>query len=1289
MLELPGQSALSEFRLNKLLSVLRQSEPGIDEIHARYAYFVSVTEPLSAEHGKRLDDLLLAGDPVAQLPPDARRLFTVPRPGTISPWSSKATDIAHACGLDTIERIERGICYGLLLKADPGKASLAAVGRHLFDRMTETLIENGDQAEMLFETHAPLPLGTVPLLKEGPDALVRANSELGLALSADEIEYLYANYADLRRNPTDAELMMFAQANSEHCRHKIFRADWIIDGEPQDLRLFDMIRSTTEASPNGVISAYSDNAAVIEGWRGQRLMPGRDRQYRYSDEPIQIVMKVETHNHPTAISPFPGAATGSGGEIRDEGATGLGAKPKAGLTGFTVSHLRIPGFAQPWEQAFAHPGRMATPLEIMLEGPIGGAAFNNEFGRPNLLGYFRTFEAPGPTKNEIRGYHKPIMIAGGMGNVREEHALKVDVPVGARLVVIGGPAMLIGLGGGAASSLASGASHEDLDFASVQRGNPEIERRAQEVIDRCWAMGEANPILLIHDVGAGGLSNAVPEAVDHSRLGARVELRDVPNAEPGMSPMGIWCNEAQERYVLVIADERIDEFSNLCDRERCPVAVIGTLTDDRILLVTDREFGNRSVDMPMEMLLGKLPKTTRDVTRLPRLRQELDIDGIELEDAVLRVLRFPAVADKSFLIHIGDRTVGGLCVRDQLVGPWQVPVSDVAITASSFEGISGEAMSMGERTPLATINAPASGRIAVGEAVTNIAAAAIDDISKIRLSANWMAAAGHPGEDANLFDTVKAVSHELCRELGIAIPVGKDSLSLRTQWQDEDGEYQVVAPVSLIVSAFAPVSDVRRHLTPQLQRVDEASHLLLIDLGGGLRRLGGSCLAQAFCRHGGETPDLDHPRRLRNFFQAIQELREKRLILAYHDRSDGGLLVTVAEMMFAGRLGASLSLAGPDRDILAQLFNEELGAVVQVADSKLAEAQAVLDRRDSAWVLIGHVDSDDRLSICSDDEVVFRMDRTRMQREWSETSYRLQSLRDNPATAREEYDRILDSKDPGLNVRLNFDPSEDIAAPLIGGEKPRVAILREQGVNSQYEMAAAFMRAGFDAIDVHMSDLFDGRDELGNYQGIVACGGFSFGDVLGAGGGWAKSILNHSQTRDQFAEFFARGDSFALGVCNGCQMLSHLRELIPGSAYWPNFLRNKSEQFEARFSLVEICDSRSVFLSGMAGCRLPIATSHGEGRASFFNATDQAVAETLVALHYIDNYGNVAETYPANPNGSVNGICGLSNEDGRVTIMMPHPERVARTTQNSWHPDNWGDDGAWMRIFRNARVAVS
>ncbi len=1289
VLELPGQSALSEFRLKKLWSSLRKTEPGIATVHARYAYFVSVDSTLRTHERKRLDALLLSGQPVLKLPDGARQLIAVPRPGTISPWSSKATDIAHACGLEKINRIERGVCYGLQFKTTPESASLSALSRHLFDRMTETVIDSGDQARKLFETHSPLPLGTIPLLSEGPSALVHANSELGLALSEDEIEYLNVNYARLRRNPSDAELMMFAQANSEHCRHKIFNARWIIDGEPQDEKLFDMIRSTTEAQPDGVISAYSDNAAVMEGWQGKRLMPDSDRQYRYHDEAIQILMKVETHNHPTAISPFPGAATGSGGEIRDEGATGLGAKPKAGLTGFTVSHLRIPDFAQPWEQDFPHPDRMATPLEIMLDGPIGGAAFNNEFGRPILLGYFRTFEAPGPTENEIRGYHKPIMIAGGIGNVRDEHALKIDVPVGARLLVIGGPAMLIGLGGGAASSLASGTSHEDLDYASVQRGNAEIERRAQEVIDRCWAMGAANPILLIHDVGAGGLSNAVPEAVDHSGLGARVELREVPNAEPGMSPMAIWCNEAQERYVVVVADDRVGEFSRLCDRERCPYAVIGTLTGDRRLVVSDRRFGNRTVDIPMDMLFGKTPRTIRDVARLQPLQKDLNLEGIKLDEAALRVLRFPAVADKSFLIHIGDRTVGGLCVRDQLVGSWQVPVSDVAITASGYESVTGEAMSMGERTPLATMNAPASGRMAVGEAVTNIAAAAIDNISKIRLSANWMAAAGHPGEDANLFDTVKAVGHELCRELGIAIPVGKDSLSLRTRWQDEGGEYQVVAPVSLIVSAFAPVTNVRRHLTPELKRLDEDSRLLLIDLGAGKNRLGGSCLAQAYSRLGGETPDLDEPRNLERFFKVIQELSERGLILAYHDRSDGGLIATVAEMMFAGRLGASLNMSGSETDVLAKLFNEELGAVLQVAARNVPDVMTILQKHEADATTIGRVQADGNLTIYRDEQVVLQVNRIQLQRAWSETSYRLQSLRDNPETAREEYECILDGNDPGLNVHLNFDPSDDIVAPLIGGVRPRVAILREQGVNGQYEMAAAFMRAGFDTIDVPMSDLFEGRDELGNYQGIVACGGFSFGDVLGAGGGWAKSILYRARARDQFAEFFARSDSFALGVCNGCQMLSHLRDLIPGSAYWPNFLRNKSEQFEARLSLVEVRDNRSIFLQGMAGCRIPIATSHGEGRASFFNPTDQAVAESLVALRYIDNYGNVTEKYPANPNGSVGGICGLSNEDGRVTIMMPHPERVARTTQNSWHPDEWGDDGAWMRIFRNARVAIS
>ncbi len=1289
MLEMPGQSALSEFRLKKLWSSLRQTEPSIATVHARYVYFVSVNSTLRTHEEKRLDSLLLSGELVLKIPDSARQLITVPRPGTISPWSSKATDIAHACGLEKIDRIERGICYGLQFKTTPESPSMAALSRHLFDRMTETVFDSGDQARMLFETHSPLPLRMIPLQSEGPAALMRANRELGLALSEDEIEYLNVNYAELGRDPSDAELMMFAQANSEHCRHKIFNAKWIIDGELQDEKLFDMIRSTTEAQPDGVISAYSDNAAVMEGWHGQRLMPDSERQYRYHDEAIQILMKVETHNHPTAISPFPGAATGSGGEIRDEGATGLGAKPKAGLTGFTVSHLRIPEFAQPWEHDFPHPDRMATPLEIMLDGPIGGAAFNNEFGRPNLLGYFRTFEAPGATDKEIHGYHKPIMIAGGVGNIRDQHALKIEVPVGARLVVIGGPAMLIGLGGGAASSLASGTSHEDLDFASVQRGNPEIERRAQEVIDRCWAMGADNPILLIHDVGAGGLSNAIPEAVDHSQRGARVELRDVPNAERGMSPMAIWCNEAQERYVIVVADDRVGEFSAICDRERCPCAVIGTLTDDRRLVVSDREFGNHIVDMPMQMLLGKTPRSTRDVTRLQPSQKNLDLEGIELEEAVLRVLRFPAVADKSFLIHIGDRTVGGLCVRDQLVGPWQVPVSDVAITASSYDSVTGEAMSMGERTPLATMNAPASGRMAVGEAVTNIAAAAIDDISKIRLSANWMAAAGHRGEDANLFDTVKAVGHELCRELGLAIPVGKDSLSLRTRWQEQDGEYQVVAPLSLIVSAFAPVRDVRRHLTPALQRIDEASSLLLIDLGAAANRLGGSCLTQVYSRYGGETPDLDESSRLIQFFKVIQELSVKDLILAYHDRSDGGLLASVAEMMFAGRLGTSLNLSGSSTDVLAMLFNEELGAVIQVADSKVAEVQEILQEFTVDAIAIGKVEAEDRLIVCSDGDVVFEMSRVRLQRAWSETSFRLQSMRDNPETAREEYERLLDVEDPGLHVQLNFDPSEDIAAALIGGARPRVAILREQGVNSQHEMAAAFMRAGFDTFDVHMSDLFEGRDELKNYQGVVACGGFSFGDVLGAGGGWAKSILYHSRARNLFAEFFARGDSFALGVCNGCQMLSHLRELIPGSAYWPNFVRNKSEQFEARLSLVEISDNRSIFLQGMAGCRIPIATSHGEGRASFFNPTDQSVAESLVALRYVDNYGNIAEKYPANPNGSVDGICGLSNEDGRVTILMPHPERVARTMQNSWHPDEWGDDGAWMRIFRNARKAVS
>ena len=1291
LFQLHGQVALSDFRRARLMRRLRRQDDRVQDIAARYVYFANLSAPLDKDTKRRLRALLLSGDAIGKMPRRAQGLIVVPRPGTISPWSSKATDIAIACGLEAVSRLERGVSYGISFTSDVVQADAFNLAPLLFDRMTEAVFGSGDEASLLFETHAPEPLGIVRLGDDGEAALSDANRSLGLALSDEEIRYLLSNYRKIGRDPTDAELMMFAQANSEHCRHKIFNAEWVIDGEVASESLFGMIRSTTENSPEGVLSAYSDNAAVIEGFNASRLMPAPEtREFVYRDEPVHILMKVETHNHPTAISPFPGAATGAGGEIRDEGATGLGAKPKAGLTGFSVSHLRIPGFCQPWEIDFPHPERMASPLDIMLEGPIGGAAFNNEFGRPNLAGYFRTFEARqiGLPDNEIRGYHKPIMIAGGIGNIREEHARKIDVPAGAKIVILGGPAMLIGLGGGAASSLASGMSREDLDYASVQRGNPEMERRAQEVIDRCWAMGGKNPILLIHDVGAGGLSNAVPEAVDHSSHGATIELRDVDNAEPRLSPMAIWCNEAQERYVLIVADERIDEFKALCHRERCPAAVIGTLTKSEQLVVSDRQFGNRVIDIPMSMLLGNPPSIMRNVERQLVPELPLDLDGIRLEDAAMRVLRFPAVADKSFLIHIGDRTVGGLSVRDQLVGPWQVAVSDVAITATSFGSSTGEAMAMGERTPLAVLNAPASGRIAVAEAITNIAAASIRNIRDIRLSANWMAAAGHPGEDANLFDTVKAVGEELCRQIGIAIPVGKDSLSMRAKWTTAGNEYQVVAPVSLIVSAFAPVSNVRRHLTPELRRVDEPSYLLLFDLGAGQNRMGGSCLAQAFTRTGGTAPDVDDPGMLVKLFAVIQELNERDMLLAYHDRSDGGLFATVAEMIFASRLGVSLTLAGQEKQLLTKLFSEEIGAVVQVQKSKLTQVQMVLDRHGIQAEAIGRVQEDGKLTIRNDDDVVLSLDRKTLQREWSAMSYRIQALRDNPVTAKQEYDRILDDGDPGLSSYASFDVNEDIVRPLRTGAKPRVAILREQGINSQYEMAAAFLKAGFEAVDVHMSDLQDGRDDLANYQGLVASGGFSFGDVLGAGGGWAKSILFDARTREQFAAFFHRPDTFSLGICNGCQMMSHLRELIPGASHWPRFLRNASEQFEARLSLVEVVESPSLFLQEMAGSRLPIATSHGEGRVVFSSDSDRYAASYTIAARYVDNYGDVSDQYPANPNGSVDGICALSNDDGRVTIMMPHPERVALTVQNSWHPANWGADGPWMRMFRNARVAV-
>ncbi|NLG76156.1 MAG: phosphoribosylformylglycinamidine synthase [Xanthomonadaceae bacterium] len=1232
-----------------------------------------------------------AVDPISK----SSRIVVVPRPGTISPWSSKATDIAHVCGLDAIERIERGIAYELLAEGELTQDALREIAPVLYDRMTESALFAIEDAARLFAHDPPRPLRTVPLLARGRAALEEANETLGLALSPDEIDYLVASFQRLERDPTDVELMMFAQANSEHCRHKIFNADWIIDGEPQQKSLFAMIKNTYAKSPNGVLSAYRDNAAVIEGPHGRRWFADvRTQRYMFHDEPIDILMKVETHNHPTAISPFPGAATGSGGEIRDEGATGRGAKPKAGLAGFSVSNLRIPGFIQPWEQDLGRPARIASALDIMIEGPLGAAAFNNEFGRPNIMGYFRTFETEveSQARSGLRGYHKPIMIAGGLGNIRREHVEKSAVPPGAKLIVLGGPAMLIGLGGGAASSVGSGASAEDLDFASVQRGNPEMQRRAQEVIDQCWGLGDANPILLIHDVGAGGLSNALPEAIAHSDRGGRIDLRAIPSDEPGMSPLEIWCNEAQERYVLVVAPERVDDFAELCSRERCPFAVVGETTDDGWLKVKDRLFEVNPVDLPLDVILGKPPKMTRDVRRLPAFSDTFDASSIDIRDAAYRLLRLPAVADKTFLISIGDRSVGGMISRDPMVGPWQVPVSDVAVTISDYSSTSGEAMAMGERTPLALLNAPASGRMAVAEAITNIAAADVRALNDVKLSANWMAACGEPGEDADLYATVKAVGEAFCPALGIAIPVGKDSLSMKTAWRDGDRERKMLAPLSLIVSAFAPVRDVRRTLTPQLRTDLGPTVLFLIDLGSGLDRLGGSCLAQVYGKLGRETPDCDDPGRLARFFTAIAELREQALLVAYHDRSDGGLFATLAEMAFAGRCGLEIDL-GEVRSVAGALFSEELGAVVQVRETDVAKARAVLARHGFATDAreIGGVTEADRIRIRANGRAVLDESRTDLRAAWSETTYRLVERRDHPECAKEQYETACDPNDPGLNVSLTFDPSEDIAAPFISkGARPKVSILREQGVNSQVEMAAALYRAGFEPYDVHMTDLVAGRARLADFRGFVACGGFSYGDVLGAGEGWAKSILFNAQLREEFARFFERTDTFSLGICNGCQMMSALRELIPGADRWPRFVRNRSEQFEARLSLVEVTKSPSIFFAGMEGSRMPIAVAHGEGRAEFATPAglNALIEANLMTLRFVDNYGRPTERYPANPSGAPAGLTGITSSDGRATLLMPHPERVYRTVQNSWHPDEWGEDAPWMRMFRNARVWV-
>ncbi|HEU4485174.1 MAG TPA: phosphoribosylformylglycinamidine synthase [Povalibacter sp.] len=1296
MLTLTGAPAVSDFRLTKLLAAARARIPDIESLTSRYVHFVQTSRELSADERRVVDALLTYGPRHDGSQPSQGALIVItPRPGTISPWSSKATDIAHVCGLDAIERIERGTAFWVGAKRPLQLTDLEAMAPALHDRMTEAAVFSFEAAGQLFAHDPPRPLRCVPLLAQGRAALEEANRTLGLALSADEIDYLAESFGKLGRDPNDVELMMFAQANSEHCRHKIFNAQWIIDGEPQRKSLFAMIRNTHERNSAGVLSAYRDNAAVIEGPLGRRWFPNvHTHEYQSNAETIDILMKVETHNHPTAISPFPGAATGSGGEIRDEGATGRGGKPKAGLAGFSVSNLRIPGFEQPWEKDFGRPARIASALDIMIEGPLGAAAFNNEFGRPNILGYFRTFELEAKTRERaaLRGYHKPIMIAGGVGNVRRMHVEKSTIPPGAKIVVLGGPAMLIGLGGGAASSVGSGASTEDLDFASVQRGNPEIQRRAQEVIDQCWGMGEENPILLVHDVGAGGLSNAIPESVDHSHRGGRIDLRKVPSDEPGMSPLEIWCNEAQERYVLVIAADSVQRFAELCERERCPFAVVGDITDDGWLKVADPLLETTPVDVPLEVILGKPPRMTRDVKTLPPIADDFDATRLDVREAAYRLLRYPAIADKTFLITIGDRSVGGMISRDPFVGPWQVPVSDVAVTLSDYTSSSGEAMAMGERTPLALLDAPASGRMAVAEAITNIVAADIARISDVRLSANWMAACGEPGEDADLYATVKAVGEEFCPALGITIPVGKDSLSMKTTWNDKGESRRMVAPLSLIISAFAPVQDVRRTLTPQLRTDRGETQLLLIDLGGGRNRLGGSCLAQVYGQLGQDAPDCEKPELLGAFFAAIVELRRANLLLAYHDRSDGGLFATLAEMAFAGRCGIDIDL-GAVSHAAAALFSEELGAVVQIRAGDLDAVNAVLNRHGLGAVsrIIGRVTTEDRVHIRAAGSTLLNETRTALRHAWSETSYRMVELRDNPRCAIEQFEAAVDASDPGLNVDLTFDLNADVAAPYIAkGVRPRVAIVREQGVNSHVEMAAAFDRAGFTAYDVHMTDLFAQRAQLGDYQGLVICGGFSYGDVLGAGEGWAKSILFHSRLRDEFSAFFARPDTFALGVCNGCQMMAALRELIPGTQHWPRFVRNRSEQFEGRTSLVEVMKSPSILFAGMEGSRMPIAVAHGEGYAEFARPADlDACAEQgLLSLRFVDNAGNPTERYPANPNGSPRGITGITTPDGRVTLTMPHPERVYRALQNSWRPDDWKEDSPWMRMFRNARVWV-
>ncbi|MDF7666439.1 phosphoribosylformylglycinamidine synthase [Orbaceae bacterium ESL0727] len=1312
---LAGSAALSAFRISKLLSLCHEHHLPINSIDTHYIHFVDLAEPLTDNELSILEKLLQYGPKIVPSNTNKseqahKQLFLVtPRAGTISPWSSKATDIAHNCGLIKVRRIERGIAYYVscnesdkVENSAENSAVLTSAQKTVFsdliyDRMMETIHNHIEDAEQLFKVEKPTPVTFVDLLGQGRQALDEANMRLGLALAADEIDYLMANFQKLGRNPTDIELYMFAQANSEHCRHKIFNADWIIDGKKQPKSLFKMIKNTFEKTPDYVLSAYKDNAAVMEGSQVGRFFADSDHFiYRYHPEFADILMKVETHNHPTAISPWPGAATGSGGEIRDEGATGRGAKPKAGLVGFSVSNLRIPDFVQPWEDDFGKPDRIASAFAIMQEGPLGGAAFNNEFGRPALLGYFRTYEEKVNSFNglELRGYHKPIMLAGGIGNIRREHIRKGEFPAGSKLIVLGGPAMNIGLGGGAASSMSSGQSDAELDFASVQRDNPEMERRCQEVIDHCWQLGENNPILFIHDVGAGGLSNAMPELVSDGGCGGQFELRKILTDEPGMSPLEIWCNESQERYVLAIAPESEALFDKLCKRERAPYAIIGEATAKQALTLHDDYFHDNPINLPLDLLLGKTPKMVRDVTSQVAQGDHFSSQTIQLTEAVKRVLHLPVVAEKTFLITIGDRTVTGMVARDQMVGPWQIPVADCAVTTASLESYYGEAMSIGERAPIALLDFAASARMAVGEAITNIAATAIgaDDEGKMRrikLSANWMAAAGHPGEDAGLYAAVKAIGEELCPALGLTIPVGKDSMSMKTTWQQGEQTQVMTSPLSLVISAFARVEDVRKTVTPEL-RTNQENSLLFIDLAKGQQALGATALAQVY-RHLGQKPaDVRDPQILAAFYQALQELVSQKRLLAYHDRSDGGLFVTLVEMAFAGHCSLDMDITSLGDDLIAALFNEELGAVIQVANCHLDEVMACFTKfglHDAIYKL-GCAKAGNQITFSHQSHIVYSEQRSTLRTWWAETTWQMQRLRDNPTCADEEHLAKQNDADPGLNVLLTFDPHQDVAAPYIAkGVKPKVAILREQGVNSHIEMAAAFERAGLTPVDLHMTDLLADRVTLDQFSMLVACGGFSYGDVLGAGEGWAKSILFNERVRDEFTQFFHRPDTLSLGVCNGCQMMSNLKDLIPHAQLWPRFVRNLSERFEARFSLVQIQASPSLLFDGMIGSHMPIAVSHGEGRVEVCDETQLAKLETsgTVAMRYINHVAQVTEQYPANPNGSPNGITAVTTTDGRATIMMPHPERVHRTVNNSWHPEHWGEDSPWMRIFRNAR----